>query len=128
MEYPSRSNTEYHLNRPNGFGTLLASQINGRQLDWRYRKEERRVRGDYRKAGEDFRIELTRIVCLVPFITSVCTSLFHRKADMLRVFLLASIAQGWTLQAKAPLAATLVLGFLVGLGTGTLNTGTRLDT
>lgn len=31
---------------------------------------------------------------------------------------------GWCLQAKAPLAATLVLQFLVGLGTGTIGTAT----
>jgi len=30
---------------------------------------------------------------------------------------------GWCLEARAPLAATLVVNFFVGLGTGTINTG-----
>lgn len=43
-----------------------------------------------------------------------------------RCFLLGTTALGWTLQARAPLAAVLVMGFFVGLGTGTNNTGTSV--
>ncbi|ORX37291.1 major facilitator superfamily domain-containing protein [Kockovaella imperatae] len=115
--YSTALRDSYHLNDlkiglaylPNGFGTLIAAQLNGRQLDWMYRREVKRADGDYRKAGEDFRLELTRIRCLTPFVI---------------VFLSASTAQGWTLQVKAPLAATLVLGFFTGLGTGTMSTAT----
>jgi hypothetical protein len=42
---------------------------------------------------------------------------------MIRCFLLGATSLGWTLQARAPLAAVLVMGFFVGLGTGTNNTG-----
>lgn len=41
----------------------------------------------------------------------------------IRCFLLGATSLGWTLQARAPLAAVLVMGFFVGLGTGTNNTG-----
>lgn len=39
------------------------------------------------------------------------------------MFLLAATSLGWTLQAQAHLAAVLVVGFFMGLGTGTNNTG-----
>ncbi|KAK4701594.1 hypothetical protein P7C70_g4635, partial [Phenoliferia sp. Uapishka_3] len=39
-------------------------------------------------------------------------------------FLFASTALGWCLEAHAPLAATLVVNFFVGLGTGTIGTAT----
>ncbi len=39
------------------------------------------------------------------------------------LFLIATTSLGWCLEAKAPLAATLVVNFFVGLGTGTINTG-----
>lgn len=39
------------------------------------------------------------------------------------MFLIAATSLGWCLEAKAPLAATLVVNYLVGLGTGTINTG-----
>lgn len=41
----------------------------------------------------------------------------------IRTFLLAATSLGWALQAQAPLAAVLVVGFFMGLGTGTNNTG-----
>lgn len=53
--------------RPSGVGTILASLLNGRQLDHYYRKECERVGGDFRKKGEEFRIERTRLRCAVPF-------------------------------------------------------------
>lgn len=58
--------------------------------------------GDYRKKPNEFRIHLTRIRCVVPFLAC---------------FLVACTALGWCLEAKAPLPATLVVNFFVGLGT-----------
>ncbi|KAG8992036.1 hypothetical protein FRB94_012033 [Tulasnella sp. JGI-2019a] len=94
---------------PSGIGSIISSLINGRQLDYYYRKEERRVGGDYRKKREEFRIELTRLRCIFPFMAC---------------FIVAATSLGWCLQAKAPLAATLVVNFFIGLGTGTVNTAT----
>jgi hypothetical protein len=94
---------------PSGAGAILTTFLNGRQLDYYYRKEERRVGGDYRKRPDDFRVELARIRCLYPFIS---------------VLVLAAIGLGWALRYKAPLAVTLVLQFFVGLGTGTIGTAT----
>ncbi|KAL8291258.1 hypothetical protein RQP46_002236 [Phenoliferia psychrophenolica] len=53
---------------PSGLGSICSSLLNGRQLDYYYRKEEARVGGDYRKKPDEFRIHLTRIRCLVPFM------------------------------------------------------------
>lgn len=36
-------------------------------MDWLYRKEENRVGGDFRKKGEVFKIERSRLRCLFPF-------------------------------------------------------------
>lgn len=92
---------------PAGIGSIISGLLNGRQIDYYYRKEEARVGGDYRKKPHEFRLELTRIRCIIPF--TIC-------------FLIASTALGWCLEAKAPLAVTLVVNFFIGLGTGTLNT------
>ncbi|WVR04031.1 hypothetical protein IAU60_001030 [Kwoniella sp. DSM 27419] len=86
---------------PNGIGTIISSQFNGRQLDYWYRKEERRVGGDYRKKPDEFDIEYTRMRCYIPITI---------------VFLVSSTALGWCLRARAPLAATLVVAFFMGLG------------
>ncbi|KAM0753668.1 MFS general substrate transporter [Meredithblackwellia eburnea MCA 4105] len=94
---------------PSGIGSIVSSQLNGKQIDWYFRREEKRVGGDYRKKPDEFNIESTRIRCIFPFMTC---------------FLVASIALGWCLQAKAPLAVTLVINFFIGLGTGTIGTAT----
>ncbi|KAM0753667.1 MFS general substrate transporter [Meredithblackwellia eburnea MCA 4105] len=94
---------------PCGIGTIFSSLLTGRQLDYYYQREEMRVGGDYRKKGEEFRIDPVRINCIYPFM--VC-------------FLAAITAQGWCLQARAPLAATLAMNFLVGLGSGTIGHAT----
>lgn len=94
---------------PSGIGSIISSQLNGRQLDYYFRREERRVGGDYRAKPEEFNIEKTRIRCLYPFAICSC---------------IATIAQGWCLQAKANLGATLVMNFLVGLGSGTIGSVT----
>ncbi|KAG8855703.1 hypothetical protein FRB96_006747 [Tulasnella sp. 330] len=115
--YSTALTNTYHLTElqiglcylPSGLGSVVSSIINGRQIDYYYRKEEQRVGGDYRKKGDEFRIELTRLRCIFPFLAC---------------FLVASTSLGWCLQAKAPLAATLVVNFFIGLGTGTINTAT----
>ncbi|WWC87498.1 uncharacterized protein L201_002388 [Kwoniella dendrophila CBS 6074] len=94
---------------PSGVGTIISTQLNGRQLDYYFRKEEKRVGGDYRKKPEEFDIEYTRIRCLAPFTI---------------MFLIAVTVQGWCLDAKAPLAAPLVFNFFVGLGSGTIASAT----
>lgn len=55
------------MGRPAGFGSILSSYLNGLQMDWLYRREENRVGGDFRKKGEDFKIEWTRLRCMFPF-------------------------------------------------------------
>jgi hypothetical protein len=52
-----------------------------------------------------------------------CIRVDRRQLIWDRVFLVATTALGWCLEARAPLAATLVVNFFVGLGTGTINTG-----
>lgn len=94
---------------PGGAGTIMSALLNGKQLDWYYQREERRVGGEHRKKPDTFRLELTRIRCMYPFMTVFCT---------------AAVAVGWCLHARAHLAATLFMQFLVGLGTGTVSTAT----
>ena len=55
--------------RPAGFGSILSSYLNGLQMDYYYRCELKRVGGDFRKKGEEFKIEWTRLRCLIPFAT-----------------------------------------------------------
>ncbi|WVQ73805.1 hypothetical protein IAR50_003386 [Cryptococcus sp. DSM 104548] len=90
---------------PCGIGTIVSSQLNGRQLDYYFRREERRVGGDYRQKPDQFNIERCRLYCLIPFTV---------------LALVAMTAQGWCLEVKAPLAATLVMNFFVGLGSGVI--------
>ncbi|WRT65469.1 uncharacterized protein IL334_002412 [Kwoniella shivajii] len=94
---------------PSGVGTICSAQLNGRQIDYYFRKEEKRVGGDYRKKPNEFDIEYTRLRCIAPFTV---------------LFLVSVTALGWCLQAKAPLPATLVVNFFMGLGTGTIGTAT----
>lgn len=42
------------------------------------------------------------------------------------MFIMAATSLGWALEVQAPLAAVLVVGFFMGLGTGTNNTGKSL--
>lgn len=93
---------------PGGAGTIISALLNGKQLDFYYQREERRAGGDHRKS-DAFRLERTRIRCMYPFIT---------------VFCIAAIGLGWCLQMRAHLAATLIMQFLMGLGTGTVSTAT----
>ncbi|ODN98058.1 hypothetical protein I350_07700 [Cryptococcus amylolentus CBS 6273] len=90
---------------PLGLGTIISSQLNGRQLDYYYRKEESRVGGDYSSKPHQFNTEWTRIRCLIPFAVCSC---------------LATIGQGWCLEKHVHLAPTLIFNFFVGLGSGTV--------
>lgn len=95
--------------RPSGAGTIITTFIVGRMLDYYYQREEARVGGDFRKHPDTFRLEWTRISCMYPFMG---------------IFVLSAIALGWCLQVRAHLAATLIMQFLVGLGTGTVSMAT----
>lgn len=86
---------------PSGAGTIISTILNGKQVDYFYRREERRCGGDHRVCP-NFRVELTRHRCLWPFITGFC---------------LVAIAFGWAMEYKAPLAVVLILQFLIGCGT-----------
>jgi hypothetical protein len=45
-------------------------------------------------------------------------------ADACSIFIVASTALGWCLEANAPLAATLVVNFFIGFGSGSINLAT----
>ena len=62
-------------NRSNGFGILVSVLTTGRYVDYLYQREERRVGGDYRKVGEEFRLEWTRFRSILPYVSSVAFSL-----------------------------------------------------
>ncbi|KAL1620684.1 hypothetical protein SLS54_006040 [Diplodia seriata] len=96
---------------PFGFGALLAPLVNGRLLDWNYRRTAARIGMPIdRKRGDDLRnfpIERARIEVAVP---------------LLAVGLASLTAYGWVMDAETHLAAPLVMFFLLGLTlTGTFN-------
>ncbi|KAK0650386.1 Quinidine resistance protein 1 [Lasiodiplodia hormozganensis] len=96
---------------PFGFGALLAPLVNGRLLDWNYRRTAARIGMTIdRKRGDDLRsfpIERARIEVAAP---------------LLAVGLASLTAYGWVMDAETRLAAPLVLFFLIGLTlTGTFN-------
>ncbi|TYJ53586.1 hypothetical protein B9479_005791 [Cryptococcus floricola] len=94
---------------PCGFGTILSTILNGKQLDYYFRREERRVGGDYNSHPHTFNIERCRLYCFIPYTV---------------VGLVAMTAQGWCLEAGAPLGGLLVVNFFVGLGMGVVTTST----
>ena len=53
--------------RSNGFGILVSVLTNGRYIDWRFRREEQRVGGDFKKMGNEFKIERTRYGSMIPY-------------------------------------------------------------
>ncbi|KKY21781.1 putative chloramphenicol resistance protein [Diplodia seriata] len=87
---------------PFGFGALLAPLVNGRLLDWNYRRTAARIGMPIdRKRGDDLRnfpIERARIEVAVP---------------LLAVGLASLTAYGWVMDAETHLAAPLVMGSLV---------------
>jgi hypothetical protein len=58
---------EADLLRSNGLGIMVSVLTNGRYIDWRFRREEKRVGGDYRKMGDEFKIERTRYGSTIPY-------------------------------------------------------------
>ena len=89
---------------PFGMGCGIASFANGRMLDHNYKTIARQIGFTIdRKRGDDLRhfpIERARLQLIWPLLVSG---------------LACYVAYGWALQANAPLAASLVLLFLIGL-------------
>lgn len=67
-----------------------------------------RVGGDYRHKPHEFKIERTRIRVIWPGMY---------------IFIAASVALGWCIQVKAPLAALLVVSFFPSLGVAVIAIG-----
>ena len=88
---------------PIGTGCSTAAFLNGRLLDWNYRRIARKNNFPVdKKAGDDLRdfpIEEARLGIIFPLLLFACATL---------------VAYGWTLSRNAPLAAPLVLQFILG--------------
>jgi MFS family permease len=88
---------------PFGCGCAIASFINGKMLDRNYKRVAKQIGFTInRKRGDDLRdfpIERARIEIIWP---------------MLSIGLAAILCYGWVLEKNAPLAAPLVLTFLIG--------------
>lgn len=89
---------------PFGFGCGIASFTNGRMLDRNYKKIARQIGFAIdRKRGDDLRhfpIEKARLQLIWPLLVTG---------------LVCYVSYGWALDRNAPLAASLVLLFLIGL-------------
>jgi MFS family permease len=89
---------------PSGLGCAAASYINGKLLDWNYRRVARKIGFTIdRKRGDNLRhypIERARLEIIWP---------------MLSVGLVCILCYGWVLEKNAPLAAPLVIHFFIGL-------------
>lgn len=73
------------LGRPAGIGTVIMALTIGRLSDYYYRKEEKRVGGDYRRKGDEFRLERTRFIVAIPSMWSVLSHHIDRAcADRTR--------------------------------------------
>lgn len=108
---------------PCGVATIMSSLINGRQLDFFFRREERRVGGDYR-THKEFRIEITRIRYVTRAGSLQKATDYRCLYPLIAIHCIAAIGLGWSLQARTPLAVVLVFMFFVGLGTGSISTAT----
>lgn len=114
---PSISNRLTNANRDSPLGTsaCLAAILNGRLLDWNYRRTATRLGFPIdRKKGDDIRtfpIEKTRLQTFFPLMS---------------VGILTYLPYGWVLQRRAPLVAPLILQFIIGFSfvaaLNTLNT------
>ena len=97
---------------PYGVGAIIAPIVNGRMLDWNFRRLAKKegISID-NKRGIDLRnfpIEKARIQVTLPLVAI---------GDA------AYLCYGWVMQVNAPLAAPLVLQFIIGLCiTGSFNT------
>ncbi|KAL1410207.1 multidrug transporter [Vanrija albida] len=107
---------KYHLNElqiglcylPSGIGTICSTLAAGRLVDYYYGREVARVGGDYRAKPDTFGVERARTAVIWPGMS---------------VFITASVALGWCIQVKAPLAALLVVSFFPGLGVAVIAVG-----
>ncbi|KAF2092006.1 chloramphenicol resistance protein [Saccharata proteae CBS 121410] len=96
---------------PFGSGAFCAPLVNGRALDWNYKRMAKKVgmvidrkRGDDLK---DFPLERTRIEVAVPLLAVGCATI---------------LCYGWVMQIHTNLAAPLILFFIMGLTlTGAFN-------
>lgn len=96
---------------PFGIGSLLAPVTNGRLLDWNFRRVARRNNIPFDKSRatslKDFPLEQARIPIAIPLILVGDAAL---------------LCYGWVMDVEAPLAAPLVLLFIIGLSiTGAFN-------
>lgn len=70
------------IRRPGGAGLVITALINGRLVDYFYRKEEKRVGGDFRKKAEDFRLERSRFIVAIPSYWQVPHTAVRNCADL----------------------------------------------
>jgi len=97
---------------PYGVGAIIAPLINGRMLDWNFRRLAKKegISIDNKKGIDlrNFPIEKARIQITLPLVA---------------LGVAAYLCYGWVMEVNAPLAAPLVLQFLIGLCiTGSFNT------
>lgn len=100
---------------PLGVSACIGAILNGRLLDWNYRRTATRLGFPVdRKKGDDIRtfpIEKTRLQTFFPLMS---------------IGVLTFIPYGWVLQQHAPLVAPLILQFIIGFcfvaALNTLNT------
>jgi len=105
--YPSLSETVLGLcYLPSGAGMIIGSTVTGKVLDWEYGRIKKR-------SGEAFTIEYARLRLMPYYLT---------------LFVMCVIGWGWTIQAKAHMAAPLCLAVLLGwTSMGILNTTMTLN-
>ena len=89
---------------PYGVGALLAPIVNGKMLDWNFRRLAKKAGLSLdRKRGLDLRnfpIEKARIQVAIPLVALGAVTY---------------LCYGWVMEVNAPLAAPLVLQFIIGL-------------
>ncbi|GAB7339841.1 hypothetical protein MBLNU457_6379t1 [Dothideomycetes sp. NU457] len=97
---------------PYGVGAIVAPLVNGRMLDWNFRRlaKKKNLSIDKKRGNDlrDFPIEQSRIQITLPLVA---------------LGVVAYLCYGWVMEVNAPLAAPLVLQFIIGLCiTGSFNT------
>lgn len=105
--YPNLSETVLGLcYLPTGAGMIIGSTVTGKVLDWEYDRIKKRT-------GNAFTIEYARLRLMPYYLT---------------LFVMCVIGWGWTIQAKAHMAAPLCLAVLLGwTSMGILNTTMTLN-
>lgn len=91
-------------NRPFGIGCAIASILNGRLLDWNYKRvaQKNNFAVDIRRGDDlkDFPIEQARLGAIWP---------------ALYIGLASILAYGWALEQNSPLVGPLILLFIIGM-------------